>query len=106
MSDTPVTDLLNKLPSPLRDSAVLYAPAISRMASADFFAFVRGLQEGQTVDAMAKLRAAMTAEELADEKSRLADLTVVMARESWEARQIGLAVLRAALIAALSAAGL
>lgn len=109
MPEPDLTNLLARFPAPVRDAATTYGPAVLRLASKDFMALLAASQSGDAAkarDAMIAVRAAMTAEELATEKERLAELTRVMAVESWEARQLALSIARAGLAVAFAAAGL
>ena len=122
MADPIVSDTLNtaataaldkilaKVPAPIADAARLYSPVILRLLQSDLYATVDKIAAGDGVASQALLRAAMTLDELAAEKTQLAVLTEKMASESFEARaayaQVFDAAFRVGLTVALASVGL
>ena len=87
-----------------------YLPAIQRFGMAELLAFVGLLQQKSKDAALQQVHDKMTAEELANEKVKLADLTAAMADSNAEKRAtasaILMAVLKAALVIGLGLVGL
>jgi hypothetical protein len=102
--------LLRLFPQSAIYAGAVYAPAIARMALAEFAALVEMLNAGKHAEAQAAVRAKMTPEELAAEKETLTPLFAKMARDQADALDLGGMILMAALKAAaaisLAAVGL
>jgi len=96
------------LPPAFQAIAVAYAPAVIRIvndnANADINALYAKLTGASAPAALDTIHAAMTLDELATEKELLATMTAKMAQDSYDARQIGQQVLKAALTAGISLA--
>jgi len=91
-------------PQALVDEADVYAPAIARMAFAELTALAALIADKLTEKAQEAIREKMTVEELADEKTRLADLTVLMANKHADRLAAGNAILMALLAVAFKVA--
>jgi hypothetical protein len=102
--------LIDKFGTALAVSVVPYLPAIKRFTMAEALAFWDLLNQKKQDAAMQAVHDKMTAEELADEKVKLADLTAAMADNNAEKRQfardVAMAVLKVALAIGLGMVGL
>ena len=89
---------------------LIYGAAVARMAWREALALDNFLNAKKYQEAKALIRAAMTADELATEKEKLADLTWEMVESNaaaWNmARQLMVAGLKVLLALALAAGGL
>ena len=96
------------LPKAFQDIAVTYAPAVTRIimdnANADLTALYAKLTGASAPAALDTIHAAMTADELVAEKLLLDGMFAKMAQDSFEAKQVGQQILRAALSAGISVA--
>ena len=96
-------------PQALVEEAEVYAPAIARMAFAELTALAALIADKLTEKAQEAIRAKMSLDELAAEKTRLADLTVLMANNHAERLAAGnailMALLKVAFAVAIGAAG-
>jgi hypothetical protein len=95
------TTLADQFGRGIADVAVIYVPAIKRLAMKELLAFANLLNEKKYDEAKKVFLALMTAEELAAEKAKLADLAVQMANDNYEKRQMAQAIFGAILKAAL-----
>jgi len=86
------------------DAAMVYIPAIRSMGITELKSYVELHFAGKTAEQLDTLRKLMTAEQLADEKTKLAEWTAMLADERAEQRQIGNLLISAALKAALTVA--
>lgn len=104
------TELLDKVPEPLRPAVAKYAPALAAMSAEELWAWIELLVKGRNREAMDALASRLANDEL---------LTAMHANEqAWQAankdnasrlalqREASLAVLRALLTAALALVGL
>jgi hypothetical protein len=98
--------LLKQVKSFVVESAVVYGPAIKRLAGDQATALGALLNQEKHDEAMQLVRAEMTLEELSKEKVNLAEWTRVCAESSHEVQQllrdIGLGVVKALLTMALT----
>ena len=102
------TELRNKLlesfPVGVVDAAELYAPAIGKMALDELVALAQLIVAKKYKEAQLEVRRKMSAQELADEKTKLADLAVLMAQENSDGWKVATSIVGVIMKAALSAA--
>lgn len=85
------------------EAAALYIPAVRSMGLDELKAYIQLQTAGKTTEQLDALRALMTAEQLAEEKTKLADWTALLADQRAEQRALGNSLISAALRAALTA---
>lgn len=92
------------------EAAALYIPAIRSLGINELQAYLELQTAGKTTEQLDALRALMTAEQLAEEKTKLASWTAMLADQRAEQRALGnglfIAALKAALTAVLPVPGL
>jgi len=95
--DETTTELVKTFGRGVAENVTPYLPAVKRMAVGELLAFGTLLQSKDYDAAKAMIHDAMTADELADEKEKLADLTAAMADENAARRKVAGQILAAIL---------
>jgi hypothetical protein len=101
MDDT-ATKLVSAFGRGIVENVTPYVPAVKRMAVNELLAFGTLLQSKDYDAAKVMIHEAMTPDELADEKEKLADLTAAMADENAARRRVAGEILAAILRAAFT----